>query len=273
MRRSVSLAISLLGALVNFAFAVQLLSAWRSLRWEPESEWEGSENSWRGDGVKLVWGLLSGYFAVAATICVVGFVGIVKVRLLSPLFIRQTTTANEYPQSIPSYVRFYRDYSIADFSFCTLFTLFGTYASFRRSSVRAIVCDELSRQPDLMRDMAEMGLSLENCEMWFERAVFFGVIIMVVLSVIRVSPLYSNYKFKVLTSVIVAVTLPDCLIELLHLPIQPQILKSPNSHSLALPPKVTLPSWIIVRFRLFLVGVKHDTPPTHLPPPTAYIHP
>lgn len=84
MHRSVSLAISLLGALVNFAFAVQLLSAWRSLRWEPESEWEGSESSWRGDGVKLVWGLLSGYFAVAATICVVGFVGIVKVRSSPP---------------------------------------------------------------------------------------------------------------------------------------------------------------------------------------------
>jgi hypothetical protein len=78
--RSASLGVSLVGALVNFAFAVQLLSAWRSLRWEPESEWEGSENSWRGDGVKLVWGLLSAYFAAAATVCFIGFVGIVKVR-------------------------------------------------------------------------------------------------------------------------------------------------------------------------------------------------
>ena len=80
MQRSLSLSISLVGAIISFAFAVQLLSAWRSLRWESESEWEGSENSWRGDGVKLVWGLLSGYFAVTAAICVVGFIGIVKVR-------------------------------------------------------------------------------------------------------------------------------------------------------------------------------------------------
>lgn len=81
--RSVSLAISFLGALFNFAFAVQLLSAWRSLKWEKESEWEGSENPWTRDGVQLVWGLLSAYFAVAATVCVAGFVGIAKVRLPS----------------------------------------------------------------------------------------------------------------------------------------------------------------------------------------------
>ena len=78
--RTASLVISVLGAIINFALAVQLLSAWRSLKWEPESEWEGSENSWRGAGVKLVWGLLSGYFAAAATVCFIGFIGIIKVR-------------------------------------------------------------------------------------------------------------------------------------------------------------------------------------------------
>lgn len=80
MQRILSLFVSLIGVIINFAFAIQFLSAWRSLRWEPESEWEGSENGWRVDGVKLVWGLLSGYFVVTATICVVGVVGIVKVR-------------------------------------------------------------------------------------------------------------------------------------------------------------------------------------------------
>jgi hypothetical protein len=172
--RTASLAISLLGALINFAFAVQLLSAWRSLKWEPESEWEGSESSWRADGVKLVWGLLSAYFAAAATVCVVGFVGIVK--------------------SIPSFVRFYRDYSIADFAFCTFFTLIGTYAAFR-TSLRTIACQEFARQPDLMREMAAMGLNLENCELWFERAVLASLVVMVVLVVIRVHFLIalSNY--------------------------------------------------------------------------------
>lgn len=37
-----------------------------------------------------------------------------------------------------------------------------------------------------MRDLVEMGLNLENCELWFERAVLMGVAIMVVLVVVRV---------------------------------------------------------------------------------------
>jgi hypothetical protein len=82
-------------------------------------------------------------------------------------------------------VRFYRDYSIADFSFCTFFTLLGTYAAFR-TSLRTVVCEELSRQPDLLHGMAEMGLNLENCELWFDRAVLAFMMFMVVFIVIRV---------------------------------------------------------------------------------------
>lgn len=100
LNRTASLAISLLGAVINFAFAVQLLSAWRSLKWEPESEWEGSENSWRADGVKLVWGLLSAYFAAAATVCIVGFVGIVKVRFC-PGFVSFCSRAHPFTR-LPS---------------------------------------------------------------------------------------------------------------------------------------------------------------------------
>jgi hypothetical protein len=92
-------------------------------------------------------------------------------------------------QSIPSFVRFYRDYSIADFSFCAFFTILGTYSAFR-TSVRAVVCEELSRQPDLMRNMTEMGLNLENCELWFERAVLAFMMVMVVLIVIRVCAIF-----------------------------------------------------------------------------------
>lgn len=82
-------------------------------------------------------------------------------------------------------MRFYRDYSIADFSFTTFFTIFGIYATFR-TSVRTAVCEELSRQPELMRDMLEMGLNLENCELWFERAVFAFIAVMIILIVVRV---------------------------------------------------------------------------------------
>lgn len=91
-------------------------------------------------------------------------------------------------QSIPPYIRFYRDYAVADFAFCALTTLSVTYASFRYYSFRTDICEELSRHADLMRDLAESGLSLENCEQWFERAVVAFVAVMTIIIVIRVSP-------------------------------------------------------------------------------------
>ena len=84
-------------------------------------------------------------------------------------------------------MRIYRDYSIADFVFVTLATLGATYTTFSSSYVRSTVCEEFSRHPELMRDMGEMGLSLENCEQWFERAVVAVLGIMFILIVVRVS--------------------------------------------------------------------------------------
>lgn len=81
--RSASLAITLLGAVSNFALTIQVLALWRSLKWEPESEWEASGDNWKVDGVKVIWGLVSGYFACAAAVCAVGLLGILKV-ILSP---------------------------------------------------------------------------------------------------------------------------------------------------------------------------------------------
>ncbi|KAF5388404.1 hypothetical protein D9615_000652 [Tricholomella constricta] len=175
--RSASLAVTVFGAISNFAIAVQVIAAWRSLKWEPESDWEASGDSWRVDGVKVIWGLLSAYFASAASVCVVGFMGIIK--------------------SKPALVRFYRDYSIADFSFCTFATLVTTYAVFH-ASARAAICEELSHHPELLHDLMEMGLNLENCERWLERAVLAFVALMFVIIVIRlhfllaVSNLYSQ---------------------------------------------------------------------------------
>lgn len=83
-------------------------------------------------------------------------------------------------------MRFYRDFSIADFSFCAILTVVGAYGAFR-DATRTGVCEELSRQPELMRDMGEMGLSLENCERWFERAVMAFLAVMVIVIVARVS--------------------------------------------------------------------------------------
>jgi len=173
--RSVSLAVSLAGALFNYAFAVRLLASWRSLGWDSDSEWEGSGDVWRIDSIKLIWGLLSAYFAAAAIACLLGFIGIAK--------------------SIPSLVRFYRDISIADFAFVTLSTLFVSYTSFSSPYVRTSACEELSRHAELMRDMTEMGLNLENCEPWFDRAVLVLVGAQFILIVIRLHIVIALSKY------------------------------------------------------------------------------
>ena len=92
-------------------------------------------------------------------------------------------------QHVRLFVRIYRDYSIADFVFVTLATLGVSYTTFSSPYIRSTVCEELSRHPELMRDMGEMGLSLENCEQWFERAVVAILGIMFILIVVRVSTL------------------------------------------------------------------------------------
>lgn len=123
-------------------------------------------------GLKLVWGLLAAYFAVAATICTIGAFGITR---------RKTVL-----------VRFYRDYAIADLVFTGVGALLATYAAFR-TELRALFCEELERQPAFVRDM---GLSLENCELWFERAVLFSVMAILIIIVIRVSvPSCSEWCF------------------------------------------------------------------------------
>lgn len=50
-----------------------------------------------------------------------------------------------------------------------------------------MICEELSRHGDLMRDLAEIGLSPENCEQWFERAVLVFLAVMFIIIVLRVS--------------------------------------------------------------------------------------
>jgi hypothetical protein len=114
------------------------------------------------------------YFSSAAGVCSVGLVGIVKNK--------------------SSYVRFYRDYSIADFSFCAFSLFLATYAAFL-GPARTGLCEEFSHHPELMRDMLEMGLSLENCERWLERVVFAVLAVLFVIMVVRLHFLLavSNY--------------------------------------------------------------------------------
>lgn len=88
---------------------------------------------------------------------------------------------------MPLLVRFFRDYSIADFVFVTLSTITVTYTAFTTTYLRTGLCEELSRQPELFRDVVDTGLSLENCEFWFERGIVAVLGLMFVLIAIRVS--------------------------------------------------------------------------------------
>jgi len=177
--RTVVLVTSFIGALFNTLLAIQLFALWRSLRWDSESEWEGSVDPWTVKSLSILGGLLAAYFVTAAIASSIGFAGIFK--------------------GVPPYIRFYRDFSVADFTFCTISTLFVTYASFSYYSVRSRICEELSRHGDLMRDLAEIGLSPENCEQWFERAVlvFVGVMLIVMVVRLHLVIVVSNYYLQV----------------------------------------------------------------------------
>ena len=78
--RSIALFISASGSVFNLLLALKFNSLWSSLKSaELESEWEGSLDSWSGESLTLLWGLLSCYFAAEAVSSLVGFIGIVKV--------------------------------------------------------------------------------------------------------------------------------------------------------------------------------------------------
>jgi hypothetical protein len=78
--RTASTLITLFGAVTNSVLTIQVLAAWRSIKWEPESEWESSGYKWQLTSVKVIWGLLAIYFASAASVCAIGLHGIVKVN-------------------------------------------------------------------------------------------------------------------------------------------------------------------------------------------------
>lgn len=80
-----------------------------------------------------------------------------------------------------------------------------------------MICEELSRHGDLMRDLAEIGLSPESCEQWFERAVVVFVGVMFIIIVIRVSDISSREPIMVpfLTFVHFLATPRDCGVKLL----------------------------------------------------------
>ncbi len=87
-----------------------------------------------------------------------------------------------------SNIRLFRDYCLADLAF----GFFGTamLAVFaKKGALRGMVCEELSRQPDLMRALSDgAGLNIENCESFLKRAFFCLVAVSGVILFIRVRP-------------------------------------------------------------------------------------
>ena len=70
---------SFIGAILNSVLAIQLLTLWRTLKKDSESEWEGSLDPWTVNTLSLLGGLSAAYFVTAAVACTIGFAGIVKV--------------------------------------------------------------------------------------------------------------------------------------------------------------------------------------------------
>ncbi|EKM59116.1 uncharacterized protein PHACADRAFT_249349 [Phanerochaete carnosa HHB-10118-sp] len=166
--RSISLCASLASAVLNSFCALRILLSWRSLRWDFSGVDDTDSFPVNVDALHLLWGLFTLYFAAAATASTIGFVGIARNSI--------------------SYVRFFRDYSVADLLFMIFSSLTISYLSFSSASslIRTSVCEELGRQPDLLRDIAESGLDLENCEYWFERGIVVVIAMLFVLVIVRV---------------------------------------------------------------------------------------
>lgn len=85
--RIASIVITTFGVITNAAVTIQVLAVWRAFKWEPESEWETSGDKWKLDCFKVIWALLLVYFSSATSVCAVGLVGVLKVRLLSSVLL------------------------------------------------------------------------------------------------------------------------------------------------------------------------------------------
>ncbi|KAG9019468.1 hypothetical protein FRB90_001942 [Tulasnella sp. 427] len=165
--RAATLILSLFSSSANFFACYKLLTTWFSIRWtwasSEESEWEGL--SWKVDTMKALGAIICAYFFVGGVASVVGLVGVIK---------RRTTN-----------VRLFRDYSIADLAFGFTSTVAFAFIS-SKPAVRFMMCEELSRQPDLLRTLSDSaGLNVENCESFLDKAIVSVLVACGVLLFIR----------------------------------------------------------------------------------------
>jgi len=82
-------------------------------------------------------------------------------------------------------VRLFRDYCIADTAFGFASTALLAYFA-KKSLLRSMLCEELSRQPELLRSLSDSaGLNVENCESFLRKAFVGLVIVLGVVMFIR----------------------------------------------------------------------------------------
>ncbi|KAG8852874.1 hypothetical protein FRB91_005812 [Serendipita sp. 411] len=161
----------------NLLEALQLAYLWSALKWETETEWD----SLRLNGVRVAVGLVCGYLIWTCLAAFIGLVGALKHN--------------------PTYLRFFRDCTIVDIVFTFMFTIVTAFSASRQAT-RTIICEQLSRQPELLRNIANTGLNFENCELWFQNAVTVFLCVMFITLVMRVqftftlSNLYSRLHRK-----------------------------------------------------------------------------
>ncbi|KAJ7098573.1 hypothetical protein B0H15DRAFT_821246 [Mycena belliarum] len=153
-----SLVITLVGAVTHSYLALQLASAWRTLRLLVA---ENELDAWKLDGLKVLWGLLAAYLLAAAFVSFVGFCGVLRNK--------------------PTHVRLYRDCSLADLAFTAFLTALAAYAAWAPGRS---VCEELARQPELAQLLTLLA-SDEACERSLERTAAALLAGMLVLTVVR----------------------------------------------------------------------------------------
>lgn len=78
-----SACVTFAGLIFNSCAAVHIFALSRSLKYEPELGWSSGNDAFKMDSIKVAWMLFLGYFVSAATVDLVGFVGVVKVRGLT----------------------------------------------------------------------------------------------------------------------------------------------------------------------------------------------
>ncbi|KAG8806531.1 hypothetical protein FRC17_004941 [Serendipita sp. 399] len=155
-------AVCIIVIVFNLLEALQLAYLWSALKWEPETEWD----TLRLNGVRVAVGLVCGYLIWTCFAAFVGLVGALEHN--------------------PSYLRFFRDCTIVDIVFAFMFTIVTAFCASRRAT-RTIICEQLSRQPELLRNIANSGLNFENCELWIQNAVTVFLCVMFITLVMRVS--------------------------------------------------------------------------------------